>query len=110
MNIPMISEEKLQDVCYDLYKQQWLSTHVSPKEQFNKLREYVVGCLLGDIEDLTFDEWLWDTNGYNGTLFASKDEFLECEYLDSDYICDLLENPILAEIYTDYTKEDELEK
>ena len=111
MNKFLITEEKLQDVCYDLYKEAWTGEHISYEEQFSKMRNFIVDGLLGETEAKDFDEYLWETDGYSeGMMYASKDEFLETEYLDRDYIGELLDNKILMEIYDEYNQEQEIER
>ena len=112
MNKFLITEEKLQDVCYDLYKEAWTGEYIPYEEQFKKLHDFIVDGLLGNTDAKDFDEYLFETNGFNnrGRMYASKAEFLETEYLNRGYMAELLDNKILIEIYDEYNQEQEIDR
>lgn len=84
-------------LCYELYKVDWKRVHITPDIEMDCIKDYYNGLVDGDdvytLEDYTFDF------GYNGMVYACYDEFCEAEYLDKDYICGLLDNEKLFELY-----------
>ncbi len=98
------AEIYIKELAYQLYKLDWMR-RISADMQMDALKDYYEECAKpgtseGDIIfDMTFEEWLIDSNGYHGALYVSKEEFLEYEYQDKSYIKALLNNKDLYQIY-----------
>lgn len=72
---------------YNTYKQEWLDENISPetaeearKEYEDKKAEYGE-----DFEYSSFEEYIEDV-GYGGSLYVCYEEFLDCEYQDTDWL------------------------
>ncbi len=83
--LPEISEEDLQHALYEIYKEEWLQ-RISVAERLAIRREYEVGKLGGWNEEETFEEYLFNNNGYQGKLYASFEDFLRTDYRDRHYV------------------------
>ena len=82
---------RIAQLCYELYKIDWESDHkITAKRKRANVLDYYKGLLNGDYdEDYTYEDYL-DEFGYDGEIYACYDEFLDNEYLDTDYMCSLL--------------------
>lgn len=77
-------------MLYDLYKENWMYENVPAAERLDVFREYAAIQLTEDQPYKNFDEYISE-NGYHGSLYVCKDEFLQNEYQDREYIQSLLE-------------------
>lgn len=88
-------------MAYELYKQDWLSSHTTPEDRLNEFRSYfsyVMECeCVGDSDYEDFDDWRWCSD--ISTSYVCFDEFLGAEYLDASYIEPLLSDPMLIVAY-----------
>lgn len=82
--------ENIKNLLYDLYKENWMYENVPAAERLDVFREYTTIQLTEDQPYKSFDEYISD-NGYRGSLYVCKDEFLQNEYQDREYIQNLLE-------------------
>jgi len=102
----------LENLCYDLYAQDWVNTHISKERQQQSIidyYEYVIECTQDELEPESYDDYLFD-NGYQGEYYACFEEFLECEFTDEEYMAYLLKDfPELHESYKQYQNDCELE-
>ena len=100
----------IKEVAYELYKQDWVDTHAIREERLDALRNYYAyveeESREGEVGIDSFEEWIYD-NGYSGRIYACYEEFCECEYLDSDYITELLSDKKLVELYLKDLEEEE---
>lgn len=92
----------LQDEAYRLYQLDWMAAHgESPESLFQSVMSHHVDCIDPDdpdtasIPDLDaarslYNGWKQDTGFLGGSLWACKDEFLETEYQDAQYMRRLL--------------------
>lgn len=92
----MVKEHELQDALYELYKEQWLQEQIKlgalpASIREDKMAEYQIMRLQGGTYAQTLEDYLWDTDGYNGSLYVCKDEFLGAEYQDAEYVHGLME-------------------
>ena len=89
-------------VAYELYKKDWQNTNISFEEQRKAYIDYVEysqECKEYGFRPDSFDDWFFE-NGYEGTIYACYDEFLECEYLDEKYMKYLFnDNKLLMSMY-----------
>lgn len=84
----LINESALEDCLYEIYKENWLCENVPSAERLDIRRQYEIDFLVGD-ETRDFDEYI-NEEGYNGALYASREEFLTNEYEDREFVASLL--------------------
>lgn len=97
---PYTDRSEFENLAYELYKKDWTESHIDRDEAWAKFLEYQKEKLYGMEDGMSFDEWLYENDGYDGVLFACKEEFLESEYLDKEYMKGLLGNePYLYQEY-----------
>lgn len=95
------ARNEFENLAYELYKKDWTErSHIDRDETWAKFLEYQKEKLYGMEDGMSFDEWLYENDGYNGVLFACKEEFLESEYLDKEYMKGLLGNEF--DLYQEY--------
>lgn len=97
----MNSTMTISEIAYELYKMNWVNYHVSHELQLSTYREYVLyrhECIMNDDECDSFDEWILDY-GYNGFLYVCYEEFMDCEYRESEYMETLLGDEELISLY-----------
>ena len=103
-----LTEERLQELAYELYKLDWKREHITQTRELEEYRLYYL-TMLENAEDeddwdsdYTFEDWLWD-QGYGGELYVCYNEFLDAEYEDKEYIKYLLcENSMFWKAYKEY--------
>lgn len=98
-----MTREQFQTKCYEAYQLQWMINHGASLTEFlNTITE--AACeTMGTDDDyavISFEKELtdllqesrdsFDDIGFCGSLFACKDEFLQTEYLNPDYMHHLL--------------------
>lgn len=93
----------IKELAYELYKQDWIDNHVTPKMSLDAIKNYYEAkqeCIDdGYPMSYSFDEWL-EIEGYCGFLYVCYDEFCETEYLDKEYMVDLLDdNKMFVDMY-----------
>ena len=99
----------IRKLCYELYKVDWKRNHMITAEiEMDNIKEYYESLNLGvseygsdvkmDDTEYTYDDFMSDF-GYFGSCYASYEEFLETDYLEYDYICGLLNNKELIDMY-----------
>lgn len=87
------SSTEIRSLAYGLFRQWWVSNHVSLNEQLATIREYLYykrDCAMWDTEPDYFETWLFD-NGYHGIIYPCYLEFLGSEYRNEEFIVELLE-------------------
>lgn len=85
----------IKKLCYELYKLDWKREHgITHNMTTDALKNYYEEFS----EDYSFEDYLRDF-GYEGKVYACFDEFLDNEYLEEDYICKLLDNTNLIDLY-----------
>lgn len=86
-------------LCYELYKIDWKRYHMITEERemdcWKDYFEYVENM---NFEEYTYNDYLKEF-GYNGEMYAYYDEFCNTEYYDREYMCSLLSNSKLIEMY-----------
>lgn len=95
-NDAIMTKEELQEEAYRLYQLDWMKSHGY------SVRDLAMAVInshndRSDPEDAdaakpdasAYDTWEYE-DGFNGEIWACKEEFLESEYLDSDYMAELL--------------------
>lgn len=84
-------------LCYELYKFDWKHSNITHEMEMDNIKDYYEG-LVDSEENYTYNDYIFEF-GYSGMVYACYDEFRECEYLDRDYICGLLDNEKLTAAY-----------
>lgn len=101
-------EFNIREVAYELYKQDWIDSHTTGENRLNVLKEYFKyrkECIENNDEIDSFDEWIFE-NGYPLIgVYACYEEFCDEEYLDSDYMYELLNDADLIRMYDDDVQE-----
>lgn len=92
-----IETSLIRQLCYELYKEDWLSEHTSKKDRITIIKEYYRTKIRNEI-DISFEEYVEECC-YNGSIYACFEEFCDWEYLDEDYIRNLLDDEKLFELY-----------
>ena len=85
----------IKHLAYELYKIDWMR-RISAKRQMDAMKSYYKS--LTDETERSFNVYI-EEMGFNGELYVSFDEFCDCEYLDSCYIGQLLNNDNLFAEY-----------
>lgn len=85
---------QIENKSYEIYIRRWTNDHVPKDEQLAKYKEYC-NLSISDTEFRktypTYESYVEDT-GYKAGIYISKEEFLANEFLDIDYMAELLEN------------------
>lgn len=92
----------ISEVAYELYKQNWIDTHITPEMRLKALRKYYqyVDECLGNTEPYdSFEDWIYEQGYEGGILYVSFDEFLDNEFQDKEYMKELLSYVVF---YADY--------
>jgi len=93
-----MSNSMIRRLCYELYKVDWKHSHMITKErEMDSLKIYYEG-LVDDDTEYTYNDYL-EEFGYDGELYVCYEEFLENEYLEKDYMKELLDNKKLIDMY-----------
>lgn len=84
----------LERMCYDIYKEDWLLNHVRDSEVKDAMAEYYGKCTRDRkfrLEYPTFDSYIEEI-GYSDGIYVSKAEFCQNEFLNGDFMAELLED------------------
>lgn len=88
-----ITQEDIKNLCYELYKRDWLKQNVTASQELLEYRRYFLNKMssekLYDDENYTLEEHL-KIFGYNTKLYLSYEEFCETAFLNNEYINYLL--------------------
>lgn len=87
----------IKTICYNLYKEDWINTHISIEEKLQVIRDYYVESIKEGFS-YSFEEYL-NEFGYDGILYVSFKEFCKNEYLIKDYMKELLKDNFLIDLY-----------
>lgn len=97
-------DSMISKLCYELYKVDWKHSHmITAEREMDSIKDYYEGLVDSDTE-YTYNDYL-EEFGYDGELYVCYEEFLDAEYLDEDYICSLLDNENLIDMYRKDIKE-----
>lgn len=86
------SEGTLQRFSYELYKKNWMLTHVSHEDIVQAYREYMLSMTDNPFalkEGFTFEQYIED-QGINGMIYVGFSEFVNHEYKDKEFMKQLL--------------------
>ena len=92
-------------LCYELYKIDWKYSHITKYTEMYNIKNYYECLITDDIDskEYTYNDYLEEV-GYDGELYVCYDEFLDNEYLEEDYIKELLDNEKLYNKYLEDLK------
>lgn len=94
----------IKKLCYELYKINWKYHHmITIEREMDSIKDYYEN-LVDDDTEYTYNDYL-EEFGYNGELYVCYEEFLENEYLEKDYMEELLDNEKLIAMYLKDIKE-----
>ena len=86
--ISIMGNLSIAEIIYELYKIDWVATHITQKQREKvelEYKEYVEHFN----DEVTFEGYL-EQYGYDGEIYASFKEFLENEYQDTEYVESLM--------------------
>ena len=92
-----INISNIRNMCYVLYQLDWKVSHnITPEREIMVLKDYLAlyppQCYSkANPPEQTFEQFL-EEMGYQGELYVSFEEFLDCEYKDIGYIKYLLKD------------------
>lgn len=106
----MFTAESFENICYEAYKLQWMLSHnISLSELYDTVISMAAGIVesdimvapingdeMHDLADDVKDQFLQDVKFPGGVLWSSKEEFLENEFRQPNYmyrLFELMENP-----------------
>ena len=87
----------IRKLCYELYKIDWKHSHITKEREMDSIKDYYEGLIDNDSE-YTYEDYI-EEFGYNGELYVCFEEFCDAEYYNVDYMCTLLDNDGLINIY-----------
>ena len=88
----------IKKLCYELYKNDWMREHgITHDMQQDALKNYYEEFSACSSE-YTFEDYLLDY-GFAGKIYACFDEFLDNEYFEEEYMCNLLDDTNLIDLY-----------
>ncbi len=83
-----LEKEELKRGLYETYKQEWLDENISPEiaEEAKKEYEDEKAEYGEDFGYSSFEEYIEDVGYGGGSLYVCYEEFLDCEYQDTDWL------------------------
>lgn len=84
--------DKIKEIAYQKYKLDWMISHgMTLDDLLQQLNDYRNESDYGKEQDFLtlLREWEYE-RGFGGELYVCFNEFLETEFLDKDYMLDLL--------------------
>lgn len=84
-----MSRNMLQEIAYEMYKQDWMDSHTTKEQRLQSMQEYYSLFLTEDYCYESYEEYLVD-QGINGQIYVCYAEFCENEYQDEDFMKHLL--------------------
>ena len=83
--------------CYKLYKTDWKHCHITDQKELETMQDYFAG-LINSVIEYSYEEYL-NEFGYDGEMYVCYEEFCDNEYLDEEYMCNLLGHDNLIMLY-----------
>ena len=85
-----MSQKLLQEVAYELYKQDWIDGHTSREMRLESKQDYYNDFLTQDHIFESYEEYLEEFGFYGGMIYSSFPEFCTNEYQDEEFMHHLL--------------------
>ena len=95
----------IKEVAYELYKQDWIDTHTTREQRLDDIRNWGETEIENNNVLTTSYAECHEEFGYSGELYVCFEEFLDNEYLDAEYMIELLSLPVLIDTYTEDVKQ-----
>lgn len=94
-------------LCYELYKVDWKHKHmITADREMDSIKNYYKALTEAGLDEgLYAYHYYLEEFGYDGELYVCYKEFYEYEYRDNDYMCSLLDNEELINMYYKAIKE-----
>ena len=86
----------IKKLCYELYKLDWKQSHNITNETEKKVMRDYQKYLIDD--SYTYEDYI-EEFGYDGNLYVCFEEFCDNEYHKTDYMCALLIDNYLINMY-----------
>lgn len=77
--------DDMQERLYSLYQLDWMQRHGHTLQELVERLTDIYEDVDENMPDNLFSEFCID-DGFDGEIFVDKHEFMECEYLEADYI------------------------
>lgn len=91
--------KNISELAYELYKIDWEKSHmITPEVKQDAMKDYFQGLVDFD-GSYSFDDYIYEFGYSGGEIYACYDEFMNCEYLDEEYVKYLLNNDSLFKEY-----------
>lgn len=90
------------DIAYNLYKQDWINSHVTNEQHMDVLRQYSLykyECNTHNMDIMTLEAWIAEHGYGTGDIYASYEEFCNNEYYEIPYMKLLLHDSMLISMY-----------
>lgn len=100
-------KQELRKCIYELYKQEWIHSHLSNQQIKDSIVDYFEG-LVDSSEEFTFRDYVEEYGFTNGEVYACYDEFMDNEYCNIEFIKPLLED--YQNLFEEYKKDLEEEE
>lgn len=88
----------IKELCYELYKADWLGSHITPEMKANTIKEWYKETEEKYRDENSLFGYIAE-HGYDGIFYSFFEEFLDNEYLDVDYMSELLNDKELQSEY-----------
>lgn len=93
----MMAYNMIRELCYELYKVDWKHRHVTADMEMDTIKNYYEYLIDGDTF-CTYEDYVSEF-GHGGAIYAWDYEFYRTEYRYKDYMCSLLDNDRLIQMY-----------
>ena len=97
--------KSISKLAYQLYIIDWKHSYVINHDmEADAWKNYFMETDAEDMRTYSFEEFLWNAGYGSGSLYVCYDEFLGAEYLDEEYIKELLDSDELYDMYLEDLK------
>lgn len=104
--IPAQHSINIREIAHELYRQDWIISHVSKDSLLSTIREYYSDP--DNYDGCPLETWVQE-HGFPEGIYACMDEFLESEYLDITYMVMLLAREQFIQMYLEDLTNHEME-
>lgn len=89
----------IKEISYELYKRNWVREHISQREELDSYINYAINH---NTEGISFEECIEEYGYTNSMSYCCFEEFLDCEYRDSEYMKQIFgcyEESAISDVY-----------